>query len=105
MALLSQSTHSGGNSGAAEEVVELTLSKAADNDSPDFPIEIQVTTMEDLISDIKEYLDCSDPIAGIVVSLSNSVTIVTQKNKLPKEATVDTIVKKNKTYIRMTPPS
>ena len=44
MALLSQSTL-GPNSCAAEKVVELTLSKASDNDSPNFPIEIQVTTM------------------------------------------------------------
>ena len=81
---------------------EVTISKASDDDSPEFPIVLGVSTMETFISDVKRYLGVSDIVSGIVIQYYMSLKMITQTKDLLKEASVEVILKKGKNYIKMT---
>ena len=86
------------------DAVEIKLHKDDfDTDSPDFPKTFEVTTLEKLIGDIKQFLECEDPIAGIVFfSDSNVMTVISKPKHLPSEAVVGRIIKKSRSYFKMT---
>ena len=85
-----------------EIIKEIKLSKVCDEeDSPDFPIFLEVKTIDNLISDIKNFLDSSEDIAGIVCNQDSTMMVIKDTKHLPKEADVDVVVKKGKHYIRM----
>ena len=83
------------------EIEEITIFKNVepDQESPDFPLKLGVTTMDALKIDILNFLENNDEIAGIVTIHNDSFRIISQKSDLPNEATVQIITKKGKKYI------
>ena len=72
--------------------------------SPDFPITLKLTDITQMTRELKEYLEVAGAIAGIVIKdRNNHKTIVTSADMVVfSEATVETIVKRDKQYILLT---
>ena len=77
---------------------EITITKNQDQDSPDFPAVLAISTIPTLIDDIKTFLELDSwkPIAGIVTCSNDTFKIVTHP-----EATVSVISKKGKDYFKL----
>ena len=82
---------------------EITIYKDKENDSPDFPVVLAVSTIPALISDIKTFLELESEksIAGIVTSYNETLKIITNPKMLPPVATVTVVFKKGKYYFQM----
>ena len=82
---------------------EITITQNKDQDSPDFPAVLAISTIPTLIDDIKTFLELDSwkPIAGIVTCSNDTFKIVTHPKHLPPEATVSVISKKGKDYFKL----
>ena len=68
----------------------------------EFPAIIYLSTMDNLVKDIKSYLIYSGAVAGVVVRNSEGVNIITDPKQAPKEALVKIVNKKGKDYFSLT---
>ena len=66
-------------------------------------MKLGVTSIESLIEEIKQYLDSTLTIAGIVIHDSTGVIRISQLKDLPSAATVSIISKKCKNFILLGP--
>lgn len=101
--MLAKSNPSHNSDTDSQQQQELKLHKEAeDEDSPEFPAIIYLSTMDNLVKDIKSYLIYSGAVAGVVVRNSEGVNIITDPKQAPREALVKIVNKKGKDYFSLT---
>ena len=87
-----------------EVVREITVFKSAEENSPDFPIVLPLSSIPELVRDLETFVGVGDgegSVAGIVSKHDGILKIVTNIRQLPLEATLSLIMKKGKSYFQL----